>query len=54
MKRLWNFKINCKTFPGEVVCITGSCPELGNWKVDQVLPMTAQDDPYPGYGGEVE
>ena len=54
MKRLWNFKINCKTFPGEVVCISGSCPELGNWKVDQVLPMTAQDDPYPGYGGEVE
>ena len=54
MTRLWTFKVNAKTFPGEVVCIVGSCPELGNWKTDQVLPMSPQDEPYLGYGGESE
>ena len=58
MKRSWTFNVNCQTYPGEIVCVTGSCPELGNWKMDQVLPMTSKEDPYqllyPRYGGEIE
>lgn len=58
MPRTWTFNVDCKTLPGEVVCITGSCPELGNWKVDKVRPMVAQEDNsgfgFRGFGGEKE
>jgi len=57
MARSWTFNVNCKTFPGEIVCITGSCPELGNWKVDKVHPLEIQDSNDSscyGFGGEKE
>ena len=44
MEREWDFYVECSTLPGEVVCVTGSCPELGNWKADDVVPMSADPD----------
>lgn len=26
------FSVSCTTNPGEVVCVVGNCPQLGNWK----------------------
>jgi hypothetical protein len=43
MDREWNFFVECSTLPGEVVCLTGSCPELGDWKVNNVVRMTSAD-----------
>ena len=54
MSRLWTFQVTCKTLPGEVVCVTGSCPELGNWKVNKIVPLEPQDTGYAGFGGEKE
>ena len=46
------------TYIEKFCVVTGSCPELGNWKTDQVLPLTSKEDPYqvlyPRYGGEIE
>ena len=54
MSRLWTFQVTCKTLPGETVCVTGSCAELGNWKVEKLLPLEPQDTGYAGFGGEKE
>ena len=54
MSRLWTFQVTCKTLPGEVVCVTGSCAELGNWKVNKIIPLEPQDTGYAGFGGEKE
>ena len=37
--REWNFNVRCATLPGEMVCVTGSCPQLGVWKPDKVVTM---------------
>ena len=37
MGRLWTFRVKAKTFPGESVCVIGSCPELGSWENVQRL-----------------
>ena len=37
--------------------LTGSCPELGNWKADKVKPLDIQDSTDSncyGFGGERE
>ena len=31
--RAWTFRVQAETTPGEVVGVTGSVPELGEWKV---------------------
>jgi len=31
--------VEAVTSPGEVVCLTGSCPQLGGWNPDKVVPM---------------
>ena len=56
MGRRWTFNVTCQTYPGEVVCLTGSCPDLGNWKPDQVRPLEILDDSSygGGFGGEKE
>jgi len=36
MLRDWSFGVECPTLFGEVACVTGSCPQLGNWNPDQV------------------
>ena len=38
-----NFKINYHTIWGQVLCVCGSIPELGNWDLDRALKMTWQD-----------
>lgn len=41
--RRWKFKVQAATGPGEVVCITGSCPELGEWDPNKVVPMVLKE-----------
>ena len=38
--REWSFKVEGMTAPGEVMCLTGSCDELGEWNPKRVVPMT--------------
>ncbi|KAL0273690.1 UNVERIFIED_CONTAM: hypothetical protein PYX00_006312 [Menopon gallinae] len=33
--RAWTFRVQVETLPGEVVGVTGSVPELGEWKVSE-------------------
>lgn len=33
--RLWTFRVQAETQPGEQVGVTGSIPELGDWKVSE-------------------
>ncbi|EEB13637.1 conserved hypothetical protein [Pediculus humanus corporis] len=33
--RLWTFRVQAETQPGEVVGVTGNIPELGEWKVSE-------------------
>jgi hypothetical protein len=44
MEREWSFWVECSTLPGEEVCVTGSCPELGSWKADNVIRMSTESD----------
>ena len=48
--REWSFRVEGVTAPGEVICVTGSCDELGEWNPKRVVPMTMNiyenaDDP---------
>ncbi|XP_067001505.2 glycerophosphocholine phosphodiesterase GPCPD1 [Anabrus simplex] len=31
LKKDWRFRVQADTLPGEVLCVVGSCAELGNW-----------------------
>ena len=42
--RDWVFTVKCRTRPGEVVCITGSCESLGRWRSGGVARMERVDD----------
>ena len=42
--RDWVFTVKCRTRPGEVVCVTGSCESLGRWRSGGVARMTRVDD----------
>lgn len=42
-QRGWKFKVQVATGPGEVVCITGSCQELGQWDPNRVVPMLLKE-----------
>lgn len=33
--RLWTFRVQAETLPGEVVGVTGNIPELGEWKISE-------------------
>ena len=44
MDRDWSFDVECSTLPGEIVCLTGSCPELGCWGVNDLVRMKPADD----------
>lgn len=33
--RAWTFRVQVETLPGEVVGVTGSVPELGEWRVSE-------------------
>ena len=35
--REWIFQVEGETAPGEVMCIVGSCEELGEWKPERVV-----------------
>ncbi len=57
--RPWTFNVECSTLPGEIVCVTGSCSELGNWKIKKVLRMEIDhsdgiNSGISGFGGEQE
>ena len=42
--RTWTFSVECATpRPGEVVCVSGSVPELGEWKASKVIQMEKDD-----------
>ena len=38
--RNWKFRVEADVVPGEIMCITGSCSELGEWNPDNVVRMT--------------
>lgn len=33
--RLWTFRVQADTQPGELVGVTGNIPELGEWKITE-------------------
>ena len=41
--REWTFRVEGVTAPGEIMCIVGSCDELGNWNPRRVIPMSMLD-----------
>ena len=43
-RREWTFSVEVSTLPGEVVCLTGSCPELGEWKASKVVPLKVESE----------
>ncbi|XP_017772131.1 PREDICTED: glycerophosphocholine phosphodiesterase GPCPD1-like [Nicrophorus vespilloides] len=43
--RNWLFRVRVPELrPGEVVCVSGSPPELGSWAPDKVVPLQQEDD----------
>ena len=44
--REWSFRVEGVTVPGEVMCIVGSCKELGEWDPKRVVPMNPADGEY--------
>uniref|UniRef100_A0A8D8VXM3 Glycerophosphocholine phosphodiesterase GPCPD1 n=1 Tax=Cacopsylla melanoneura TaxID=428564 RepID=A0A8D8VXM3_9HEMI len=40
----WKFRVKAKTLPGEVLCVTGSCDELGHWMNDQALVLSNESE----------
>ena len=42
--REWSFRVEGVTAPGEVMCIVGSCQELGEWDPKRVVPMSIIPD----------
>ena len=41
--REWTFRVEGVTAPGEIMCIVGSCDELGNWDPKRVIPLSLLD-----------
>ena len=41
--REWSFRVEASTAPGEIMCIVGSCDELGDWNPKRVIPMNMLD-----------
>ena len=37
--REWSFRVEGVTAPGEIMCVVGSCSELGEWNPERVVPM---------------
>ena len=37
--REWSFRVEGVTAPGEIMCVVGSCVELGEWKPEKIVPM---------------
>ena len=37
--REWAFRVEGVTAPGEIMCVVGSCIELGEWNPENVIPM---------------
>ncbi|KAI5704829.1 hypothetical protein M8J75_009235 [Diaphorina citri] len=42
--KAWKFRVEAKTLPGEVVCVTGSSNELGQWSNDHALILTHEGE----------
>ena len=42
-RRNWLFKVEAATAPGELVCLTGSCTELGSWDPNLVVPLALKE-----------
>ena len=42
--REWLFQVEGETPPGEVMCVVGSCEQLGEWKPERVVPMAMNID----------
>lgn len=40
--RDWVFRVRAEVNSGEVVCVTGNCDTLGNWKHDHVYLLTRE------------
>ncbi|XP_014281827.1 glycerophosphocholine phosphodiesterase GPCPD1 isoform X1 [Halyomorpha halys] len=50
--RPWVFRVRAEVTRGEVVCITGNCDTLGNWKHNKVLVLTQEKDETEEEGNE--
>lgn len=48
--RPWTFKVRAEVTVGEVVCVTGNCDTLGDWKHDQVYILTKEKSEGEGEG----
>ena len=47
-----DLEVQCScTAPGDTVVVVGSCPELGNWKVERGLPLSTSQHIYPKWIG---
>jgi 4-alpha-glucanotransferase len=46
------FNVQCPTSWGEVVCVVGSIPELGNWDPEKGIVLTCEN--YPEWTAELE
>ena len=47
-----DLEVQCSsTAPGDTVVVVGSCPELGNWKVERGLPLCTSRAPVTCIGG---
>lgn len=42
VRRPWTFKVRAEVTSGEVVCVTGNCDTLGNWKHDEVFILSKE------------
>jgi len=42
------------TAPGDTVVVVGSCPELGNWNVENGFPLCTSKELYPKWIGKVK
>ncbi|KAL1458572.1 hypothetical protein WDU94_008710 [Cyamophila willieti] len=40
----WKFRVEAKTLPGEVLCVTGSCDQLGHWMNDEALVLSHEGE----------
>ena len=50
-----DLEVQCScTAPGDTVVVVGSCPELGNWKVERGLPLCTSQELYPKWTGRLE
>lgn len=42
--RSWTFRLEATTLPGEVVCLTGSCEELGKWSMSRMVTLDVEKE----------